>query len=59
MTPRAPGTNHPPRKREAEALKRRTALVKKYIGEGLTIEKAEARAQKEMRDNPTVDWRKG
>jgi membrane carboxypeptidase/penicillin-binding protein len=59
MTPRAPHTNHPLRRREKRALERRDELIKKYIDEGLTELEAQERAQVEMRDNPKGDWRRG
>ena len=59
MTPRAPQTNHPPRRRAKRALERRDELIKKYVDEGLTEAEAEARAQVELLDNPKRDWRSG
>ena len=59
MTPRAPKTNSPLRRRESRALERRDELIKKYMDEGLTEAEAQTRAQAEMRDNPKLDWRRG
>jgi hypothetical protein len=59
MTPRAPKTNHPPRRRERRALEQLDELTKKYVDEGLNEAEAAARAQAEIRDNPKRDWRRG
>jgi hypothetical protein len=59
MGPRAEGTNHPLRGRDAKALRRRNELAKKYMAEGMSEEDALARAQEEMRDNAKGDWRRG
>jgi hypothetical protein len=59
MSVRATGSNAPLHRREKKGLARRDMLVEKYINEGLSHEDATERANKEMRDNQSSDWRKG
>jgi|GEM_PF-3302660 len=59
MSVKAPGTNAPLHRKEKEALQRREKLIKNYIDQGMTEEKAKEKAQAEMRDNNQGDWRRG
>lgn len=59
MTVRSSGTTSPLRRRTQNALKRRSELIKRYMGEGMSEEEATERAQNEMRDNEKGDWRRG
>jgi hypothetical protein len=59
MGPPAPGSNSKPNRRATKALERRAVLTRKYVAEGMDEAAAQARAQKEMRDNGKGDWRRG
>jgi hypothetical protein len=59
MTIRSTGTNAPLHRREANALRRKKALIEQYVAEGMDYPAAVERAQAEMRDNAKGDWRRG
>jgi uncharacterized protein YoaH (UPF0181 family) len=59
MAPRAPGTNHPPHKREKKGLAERDKRVAQRVAEGMSKEDALEAVMKELRDNPKMDWRRG
>jgi hypothetical protein len=59
MGPPAPGSNNKPNRRATKALERRAILTQKYVDAGMDEVAAQAKAQKEMRDNGKGDWRRG
>lgn len=58
MSVRAEGSNAPLRKSEKKRIEQINKRVEELVQTGLSREGAEKQAQREMRDNNTMYWRK-